>query len=243
MTKYLGHMGLTSLMIHRSSMEQCSSDWLSRYRNLLNKAEGVHSMLLHGSSCRIFRSECRALPLKPTRLLRVDRPQTRYEGCPDADLRFQLLRPCYGKHGSTIQARSSATNVTSEPEVAGPDSVVQGVEPYITHSWKWRDHTINYAVSTWTFSLSAWNDFVPCAGNPQLQPSVICRLQVAGCGPPVVFVHGFGASIGHFRKNVPALSQDYKVSKQASSHPLPIYSMRWQCNSPICCCHTSHEAH
>ncbi|CAL5229041.1 g12290 [Coccomyxa viridis] len=54
-----------------------------------------------------------------------------------------------------------------------------GVEPYITHSWQWRDHTINYAV--------------------------------AGCGPPVVFVHGFGASIGHFRKNVPALSQNYKV--------------------------------
>lgn len=39
-------------------------------------------------------------------------------------------------------------------------------------------------------------------------------LQVAGCGPPVVFVHGFGASIGHFRKNIPALSQSYKVYSQ-----------------------------
>ena len=28
----------------------------------------------------------------------------------------------------------------------------------------------------------------------------------------MVFVHGFGASIGHFRKNIPALSQKYKVT-------------------------------
>lgn len=35
--------------------------------------------------------------------------------------------------------------------------------------------------------------------------------QVAGCGPPVVLVHGFGASIGHFRKNIPALAKHYKV--------------------------------
>ena len=57
--------------------------------------------------------------------------------------------------------------------------LVQTAEPYITHTWQWRGHNINYAV--------------------------------AGCGPPVVFVHGFGASIGHFRRNIPALSQSYKV--------------------------------
>ncbi|KAK9907565.1 hypothetical protein WJX75_006039 [Coccomyxa subellipsoidea] len=34
---------------------------------------------------------------------------------------------------------------------------------------------------------------------------------VAGCGPPVVLIHGFGASIGHFRKNIPALAEHYKV--------------------------------
>ncbi len=112
-------------------------------------------MLLHGSSCRIFRSECRALPLKPTRLLRVDRPHRLLEGSTDAYLGCKLLRPCHGKHGATIQARSSATDVSSESEVMGQGSVVQGVEPYITHSWKWRDHTINYAVSTWPFILLA----------------------------------------------------------------------------------------
>jgi pimeloyl-ACP methyl ester carboxylesterase len=36
-------------------------------------------------------------------------------------------------------------------------------------------------------------------------------MQVAGCGPPVVLIHGFGASIGHFRKNIPALAEHYKV--------------------------------
>ncbi len=57
--------------------------------------------------------------------------------------------------------------------------LVQTAEPYITHTWQWRGHNINYAV--------------------------------AGCGPPVVFVHGFGASIGHFRRNIPALAQSYKA--------------------------------
>ena len=47
------------------------------------------------------------------------------------------------------------------------------------------------------------------------------RPQVAGCGPPVVFVHGFGASIGHFRKNIPALSQNYRVRVQECA-PGPI---------------------
>ena len=56
---------------------------------------------------------------------------------------------------------------------------MQTAEPYITHTWQWRGHIINYAV--------------------------------AGCGPPILFVHGFGASLGHFRRNVPALSQSYKV--------------------------------
>ena len=56
---------------------------------------------------------------------------------------------------------------------------MQTAEPYITHTWQWRGHNINYAV--------------------------------AGCGPPILFVHGFGASLGHFRRNVPALSQTYKV--------------------------------
>ncbi len=35
--------------------------------------------------------------------------------------------------------------------------------------------------------------------------------QVAGCGKPVLLVHGFGASLGHWRKNVPALAQTHKV--------------------------------
>eukprot|EP00897_Mesotaenium_endlicherianum_P009778 jgi/Mesen1/8829/ME000053S08234 len=32
-----------------------------------------------------------------------------------------------------------------------------------------------------------------------------------GSGPAVVLVHGFGASIGHFRKNIPVLSESYTV--------------------------------
>ena len=34
---------------------------------------------------------------------------------------------------------------------------------------------------------------------------------MAGSGPPCLLVHGFGASSGHWRKNVPLLAQAHKV--------------------------------
>ena len=40
-------------------------------------------------------------------------------------------------------------------------------------------------------------------------------MQVAGCGPPVVLVHGFGASVGHWRKNIPALAERHQVGPAA----------------------------
>ena len=33
----------------------------------------------------------------------------------------------------------------------------------------------------------------------------------AGCGEPVLLVHGFGASAGHYRRLIPVLAQEYKV--------------------------------
>jgi len=37
------------------------------------------------------------------------------------------------------------------------------------------------------------------------------RYATAGCGPPVLLVHGFGANVEHFRKNIPVLAQKHKV--------------------------------
>lgn len=37
------------------------------------------------------------------------------------------------------------------------------------------------------------------------------RYASAGCGPPVLLVHGFGANVEHFRKNIPVLAQKHKV--------------------------------
>ncbi len=34
-----------------------------------------------------------------------------------------------------------------------------------------------------------------------------CRYTVMGSGPPLVLIHGFGASIGHWRKNIPVLAK------------------------------------
>ena len=45
----------------------------------------------------------------------------------------------------------------------------------------------------------------------------------------MVFVHGFGASIGHFRKNIPALSQNYRVRNQQRA-PSPLLCT-FQCAS------------
>jgi pimeloyl-ACP methyl ester carboxylesterase len=36
-------------------------------------------------------------------------------------------------------------------------------------------------------------------------------LQTAGCGEPVLLVHGFGASHGQWRKNIPELAKTHKV--------------------------------
>jgi alpha-beta hydrolase superfamily lysophospholipase len=39
-------------------------------------------------------------------------------------------------------------------------------------------------------------------------------MQTAGCGKPVLLVHGFGASAGHYRKTIPYLAQNgFKVRR------------------------------
>jgi hypothetical protein len=38
--------------------------------------------------------------------------------------------------------------------------------------------------------------------------------QEAGCGDPVLLVHGFGASAGQWRKVIPVLAKENKVSSQ-----------------------------
>jgi alpha-beta hydrolase superfamily lysophospholipase len=39
-------------------------------------------------------------------------------------------------------------------------------------------------------------------------------MQTAGCGKPVLLVHGFGASAGHYRKTIPYLAQNgFKVGR------------------------------
>lgn len=57
----------------------------------------------------------------------------------------------------------------------------------------------------------------------------------AGCGRPVVLVHGFGASSGHYRRTIPALAKQYKVYAVdllgfgGSEKPILDYSMElWE---------------
>jgi hypothetical protein len=50
-------------------------------------------------------------------------------------------------------------------------------------------------------------------------------VQTAGCGKPIILVHGFGASVGHYRKNIAVLSKTHKVGvmpKQCQQMPSSI---------------------
>lgn len=54
---------------------------------------------------------------------------------------------------------------------------------------------------------------------------------VTGEGPPLLLIHGFGASLGHWRKNIPAWAQGYRVYAVdllgfgASDKPVLAYSL------------------
>jgi pimeloyl-ACP methyl ester carboxylesterase len=45
------------------------------------------------------------------------------------------------------------------------------------------------------------------------------RPQSAGCGEPIVLVHGFGLSSFHYRRNIPELAKQYKVRRRTLCGP------------------------
>jgi len=128
---------------------------------------------------------------------------------------------------------------------AEPDTDASA-QPYTTHSWQWRGHKINYAVRLCAFRSRAivpdgvmfpppsscagllpwrswpwhtlWHTIRPVTGSMHVYAwcYAAVRVQTAGCGKPVLLIHGFGASLGHFRKNIPALcAAGYKARRQS----------------------------
>lgn len=68
-------------------------------------------------------------------------------------------------------------------------SITQGNEPDLTSSSKsdgWSSHTWKWRGHT-------------------------IHYKTAGCGEPIVLVHGFGLSSFHYRRNIPILAKNYKV--------------------------------
>lgn len=91
-----------------------------------------------------------------------------------------------GTHAFSSQAASSsaATSFSSLPSLSAFDYNKNSRLPYVEEgygNWKWRDHDINYVE----------------LGDPSK--------------PPLLLIHGFGASAYHFRNNIPDLAKDYHV--------------------------------
>ncbi|OIV90703.1 hypothetical protein TanjilG_15089 [Lupinus angustifolius] len=99
-----------------------------------------------------------------------------------------------GKHRhNLITNSSSASNATTTTEsYASADESLSGLENIKKKclTWKWKEqYSINYFVSS------------DADSSQKLQTNY----------PPLLLVHGFGASIPHWRRNIKTLSQNYTV--------------------------------
>jgi hypothetical protein len=97
-------------------------------------------MLAHKPSCPLLSAGCRALHIKPSTLHRSR------GACPHPQVFPVVLESSRQRqiHQTSLRAGSTAADLGSEIDSAL--HTVQQAEPYIAHSWKWRDHKINYAV-------------------------------------------------------------------------------------------------
>jgi hypothetical protein len=134
--------------------------------------------------------------------------------------------------GAAATQRSGGAASSSSGGGGGGDGTLIPVvaRPWSLHSWSWRGHKINYAVRGIAGRLP--HKVGRCKLTPGLQqadsmrgswswkphgphaapPTALHNPQTAGCGRPVVLVHGFGASLGHYRRTIPALAEaGYKV--------------------------------
>ncbi|PIN11417.1 putative hydrolase/acyltransferase (alpha/beta hydrolase superfamily) [Handroanthus impetiginosus] len=88
--------------------------------------------------------------------------------------------------GCINASASSASAVSTEKEESLPPLEVSEINEKCK-KWVWRGYTINYLVYP--------------EGNSDS----------AGVRPPLLLVHGFGASIAHWRRNIPTLAQSHTV--------------------------------
>ena len=89
-----------------------------------------------------------------------------------------------GSSSQAATATSDTTTFSSLPSLSAFDYNQNARLPYVEDgygTWKWRDHDINFLE----------------LGDPSK--------------PPLLLIHGFGASAYHFRHNIPDLAKDYHV--------------------------------
>ena len=116
-------------------------------------------------------------------------------------MRIFKTRSCYSSRlpSSRPRARQALDRVCAVPP-ATPTT-----EQWTTHTWQWKGHNINYAVCPSTGKVSIL----------QLQVGASCSqlwcMQVAGCGEPVLLIHGFGVNYRQWRQTITAVSEDRKV--------------------------------
>jgi hypothetical protein len=69
-----------------------------------------------------------------------------------------------------VAKASSAVEPAQGASTGTTDVVVQTAEPYITHTWRWREHAINYAVRTRVLRSQALVVYVLSADGACMQP-------------------------------------------------------------------------
>lgn len=88
---------------------------------------------------------------------------------------------------STLPSPDGGPGVALEPDVIGDGAVRMSLQRNGWRTWNWRGHAIN-----WTAA---------CPEDPNL----------AAAAPTVILVHGFGGSLYHWRRTLPALAQHSNV--------------------------------
>ncbi|KAA8546203.1 hypothetical protein F0562_003058 [Nyssa sinensis] len=114
----------------------------------------------------------------------------------------------FGINTDASSAFNSATSSVSAVSIGRSSSTLELLEVREirerSSKWQWKGHTINYFIH-------AGEDEGPDNNSNSSSHSTPNSNFTSNSRPPLLLVHGFGASIAHWRRNIMILAQSYTV--------------------------------